>query len=108
MLQVLAHSDLPHELVLVTVHASKLADVRKHVLQTICKLEGVDVTQAELDVGVDNKLGKTKDLSTQVEGVSESRLLSLLGCQCLDGLQVHVVVKMELSRVSALRRLIGI
>lgn len=35
MLQVFAHSDLPHELVLVAVHASQLTNMGKDVLQSI-------------------------------------------------------------------------
>ncbi len=38
MFEVLAHSDLPHELVLVAVHARKLAHMGKDVLQPISKL----------------------------------------------------------------------
>lgn len=39
MLQVLAHSDLSHQLVLVPVHASQLTHVSKDVLQSICQLQ---------------------------------------------------------------------
>lgn len=35
MLQVFAHSNLPHELVLVAVHASQLTDMGKDVLESI-------------------------------------------------------------------------
>lgn len=35
MLQVFAHSNLPHELVLVAVHASQLTDMGEDVLQSI-------------------------------------------------------------------------
>lgn len=39
MLQVLAHADLPHQLVLVAVHACQLAHVGKDVLQTVGQLQ---------------------------------------------------------------------
>lgn len=42
MLQVLAHSDLSHQLVLVPVHASQLTHVSKDVLQSICQLQSRD------------------------------------------------------------------
>ena len=42
------------------------------------KLEGVDISEAILDMGVNNELGQTKDFSAQVERVSEARLFSLL------------------------------
>ena len=48
---------------------------------------------------IDDKFRKTEDFSTQVEGVSESRLLSFLGGESLDGLQVHVVIEMEVVQV---------
>ncbi len=66
MLEVLAHADLAHQLVLVTVHASELANVTEGVLQAISQLEGIDVAQPKLNVGIDNQLGESEDL--QVEG----------------------------------------
>ena len=88
MLDVLAHSDLPHELVLVAVHSRQLSHVRKHVLQPVGQLEGVHVAQTVLHVTVHHQLGETQDLTTQVESVAETRLLSLLQykgitCACL-------------------------
>jgi hypothetical protein len=50
-------------------------------------------------VGVDNELGQSQDFSTQVEGVSESGSLSLLGSESLDRLQVHVVIQMKVVQV---------
>ena len=52
MLDVLAHADLPHQFVLVSVHASELAHVSKHVLEAVRQLEGVHVTQPVLHVAV--------------------------------------------------------
>ena len=43
MLQVLAHSHLSHQAVLVPVHTGQLTDVGEDVLQTIRQLEGIDV-----------------------------------------------------------------
>ncbi len=39
MLQVFAHSDLPHELVLVAVHPSQLTNMSEDVLQSIWQLQ---------------------------------------------------------------------
>ena len=103
MLQVFAHSNLSHQLVLVAVHSckrnsnmnaqhlnilrhmalvqqltSELADVREDVLQSVRELERVDVSKTILHVTVDDQLGQSQDLATQVEGVPEARLLSLL------------------------------
>jgi hypothetical protein len=44
VLQVFHHSDVSHELVLVTVYACKGTNVRKDILKGICKLEGVSRT----------------------------------------------------------------
>ena len=57
---------------------SELADVREDVLQSVRELERVDVSKAILHVTVDDQLGQSQDLATQVEGVAEAGLLSLL------------------------------
>ena len=48
------------------------------VLDGIGKLEGIDIAETVLDVGIHNKLGQTKNFSTQVEGISEAGFLSFL------------------------------
>lgn len=50
MLQVLAHPNLPHELVLVTIHSSQLAYVSENVLKSVRELECVDVVQSVLNM----------------------------------------------------------
>lgn len=42
MLQVLAHANLPHQLVFVPVHARQLPHVSKDILQAICQLQHND------------------------------------------------------------------
>lgn len=44
----------------------------KDVLDSIGKLEGIDISEAVLNVGVDDEFCQTKDFSTQMEGVSET------------------------------------
>lgn len=66
------------------------------VLHRISKLEGVHIPQAELDVGIDDKLGETENLSTQMEGISESRLFAFLGGQRLDGFQIEILENHEI------------
>lgn len=39
MLQVLAHADLPHQLVLISIHAGQLPHMGKYILQSICQLQ---------------------------------------------------------------------
>lgn len=39
MLQVLAHPDLPHQLIFVAIHASQLTNMGKDILQSICQLQ---------------------------------------------------------------------
>ena len=39
MLDVLAHADLPHQLVLVAVHSRQLPHMSKRVLDPVCQLE---------------------------------------------------------------------
>ena len=82
VLQVLRHLDLPHKLVLVTVHTvtvhtRKGADVRKYILEGIGKLKRVNISKPILDMGVDDKLCQVKNFSTQVESIPKTRLLPL-------------------------------
>lgn len=99
MLQVLTHTDLSHQAVFVSVHTSKLTNVGKNVLQTVSQLECIDVTETILDVRIDDQLGQAKNLTTQVEGVTETRLLSFLGRQGLYRLQVEVVIKVKIVEI---------
>ena len=57
-----------------------------------------------LYVGVNHKFGETQDLPTQVEGVSEARLLPLFRGQRLHWLQVEVVVQVEVVKVLAVNQ----
>jgi hypothetical protein len=50
-------------------------------------------------VGVDNELGQSQDFSTEMESISESGSLSLLGREGLDRLQVHVVIQVKVVQV---------
>lgn len=97
----LAHPDLPHQLVLVSVHASELPHMGEGVLQAVCKLEGVHIAQPELDIGIHYQLGQPQNLSAKVEGVAEAGLLTLLGGQGLHRLQVEVVVQVQVVEVLA-------
>ena len=64
-------------LVLVPVHSGKCADMCKDILDCISELEGVNVPETVLNVGINDELGQAEDLSAQMEGVSETRFLSL-------------------------------
>ena len=48
MFEVLTHSDLSHQLVLVAVHPRQLTHVGKGVLKTVRQLKGIHVTKAIL------------------------------------------------------------
>ena len=86
-------------LVLVPIHTGQGTNVTEDILQCIGQLERVDISETELHVRIDNQLRQTQNFSAQMEGVSETRLLSFLGGERLDRLQVHVVVKMEVVEV---------
>ena len=66
---------------------------------TATNLEGVDVAQSVLYVTVHYELSETQYLSAQVKRITESALLSLLGGEGFDGLQVEVVVEMQVVEV---------
>lgn len=76
----------------------------ERVLQPIGELERVHVAKTVLHVRVDDNLRQTHDLSNQVEGISEPRSLTLLGRQRLDGLEVEVVVEVQVVEVLAVNQ----
>ena len=43
MFEVLAHANLPHQFVLVAVHASQLANVCKYVLKSVRQLQSLTI-----------------------------------------------------------------
>ena len=67
MLQVFAHPDLPHQFVFVSVHTGQLAYMSEHVLQPVGQLEGVDVVEAVLNVGIDYEFSQPKNFTTKME-----------------------------------------
>ena len=104
MLQILAHADLFHQLVLVTVHSGELADVSEDVLKPVGQLESVDVVQSILYVRVDDEFRQTQDLTAQMERVTETRLFTLLGRQRPHRFQVKIVVQMEVVDILAVNQ----
>ena len=68
-------------------------------VQAVGQLIGVDVAQAVLNVRVDYELRQAEDLAAEVEGVAEARLFALLGRERLDGLEVEVVVEVQVIQV---------
>ena len=97
--QVLAHSDLSHELILVTVHSRQLTHMSKYVLHSISQLKRIHIIQPVLDMRIHNQFSQSQNFSTQMERISETRLLSLLSGQCFNGFQVEVVVQMKVVQV---------
>jgi hypothetical protein len=55
-------------------------------------------------VRVDDELGQSQDFSTEMESVSESGSLSLLGREGLDRFQVHVVIQMKVVQVLSVNK----
>lgn len=99
MLEILAHSNLPHEAVLVSVHASELPNVIEGVLQAICQLIGINITQPVLNVRIYHKLCQSQYLSRKVECITKSTLLPLLCCKSLGWLEIKVVVEMQVIQL---------
>ncbi len=50
-------------------------------------------------MGINDQFGQPQDFTTEMESVSETRLLTLFCRQRLDGLQVEVVIKMQIVQV---------
>ena len=68
-------------LILVPVHSRQSADMSKDVLDGIGELEGINISETVLNVGIDDEFSQTKDFTTQVEGVAKTRFLSFLCCK---------------------------
>ena len=71
-LKVLRYTHLPPEFVLALVHAGQCTNMCEDVLQSIGKLEGVNIAETELDVRVNRKFDETKNFTTKMERVSEA------------------------------------
>lgn len=82
MLDVFAHSDLSHEFVLVPVHSSQLTNMGENILKTISKLKAVHIAKSVLDIRIYHQLGQTENLTTQMESIPKSGLLSLFSGEC--------------------------
>lgn len=95
MLDVLSHADLPHEAVLVAVHACQVSNVREDVLQSVSQLESFDVAKSILDMRVYDKFYHAKDLSAKMESIAKPALFALFCSQRLHWLQIEVVVQVE-------------
>ena len=54
MFEVFGHSHLAHQSVLVPVHPRQLSYVGENVVETVSKLEGFNVSEPILDVGVND------------------------------------------------------
>jgi len=72
MLEILAHSDLSHESVFISVHACELSDVCEDILDTISELESIDVSETILHMRIDNELHESEDFSAEMEGITET------------------------------------
>jgi hypothetical protein len=83
MFQVFGHPNLSHKLVLmqfrrvrymrqlvranlilVPIHASQCPNMRKDILQSIRKLESIDVAETELNMRIHDEFRKAEDLAT--------------------------------------------
>ena len=53
----------------------------KNILQSIRQLECIDIAEPKLYVGINDKFSKTKNFTAQMECISKTRLLTLLGCE---------------------------
>jgi hypothetical protein len=66
--------------------------MRKYVLKTVSQLECLDVTESVLDMRVNDQLSQSQYFSTQMERVTETRLLALLCGECFNWLQIEIIV----------------
>lgn len=112
MFQIFGHTNLSHKLtnkvskfslssvrqylVFVSVHSCQRSHMCKDVLHGVGQLECINITQAELHMGVHNKLRQTQDLAAQMESVSETGFFALLRRKGPDKISVSVTDKNKL------------
>lgn len=65
----------------------------KDVIESVGKLERVYVVESVLGMAIYDEFCKTKNFSTQMKRVTESRLLPLFRCECLHRFEVEIVVQ---------------
>jgi len=73
--------------------------VGEGVLEAVSQLKSFYVAQTVLDVGVNDQLGQAEDFATQVESVSKTRFLALLGGEGLYRLKIEIVVQVKVVQV---------
>ena len=56
MLEVLSHSNLPHQPILVPIQSSQVTNMCKDILQTICQLKCFNITKSILYMRIHNQL----------------------------------------------------
>merc|ERR1719494_5821 len=71
----------------------------KYILDAICQLKSIDISQPILHMRIYNEFRQSQDLTAQVESISKSRFLTLLGGECLDRFQVEIVIQMQVIQV---------
>jgi hypothetical protein len=96
---VLAHSDLAHQTVFVSVHTSKLAYVGIKVLQTISQLKSIHIPKPILHITIHHKFHHPQYLPAQVKRIAKPRLLPLLRRQSLHRLQIKIVIQMQIIEI---------
>ena len=99
MLEVLSHSNLPHQPILVPIHSSQVTNMCKDILQTICQLKCFNITKSILYMRIHNQLNHPQDFTTKMESISKSAFLPFLRGQSLNWLKIEVVVQMQVVEV---------
>jgi len=94
MLYILAHSNLPHNTILISINTRQLSQMSIHVLQSIIELKSINISESILDITVNNQFNDSENLTNQMESITKTRFFTLFCCESLNGFQVKIVVQM--------------
>ena len=104
MLQIFAHPNLSHQLVLVTVHSGQMTNMRENVMQSISQLEGIHISQSILNMRINNQFNKSQYFTTQVESITKSTSLTFLRGERFDRFQIEIVIQVKVRKVLPLNQ----
>lgn len=70
-----------------------------HILQTISKLEGINVAKSELYITINNQFNNAEYLSAKMKCIAKARFFPLFGGQCFHWFEVEIVIKMQIVEI---------
>ena len=70
----------------------------EHIMNPIRKLKSIDIPQTILNMRIENKFGKSENLSHEMERIPKPRLLTFLGRKRFDRFQIEIEIQMQVRQ----------